>query len=1139
MTQPTPPQYRSSNSVAKRPTLFIDVNDPRAKRGKLGMIQSRSGSEIQIVNTAAGMSMSALYSNLGVASGAIGAIEDQKAPASFDQVAASLTPNSFGNIEVISNPNAPLAVTNLSASWSGANLVVTFNFDTTDPANQYFKDFVIGLTPNGGTAKYVYVTADTTSTNQTYNFTLSANSTLFGFLQTNFSSLSVVSEDAFLNQSLPVTIVPPIWSNGLPTPYITANNITNGYQITTTYLNTNNNPVFPAALPVNPNLNYVDIEEYVDTAGAINVLGQDITNLPSTLFTGKTFTQISLSSVNPVTIYSATTDPRYIRAKFTDVMGSGTGSYSNIAQAIPAPVAVVNTKAPTDVTAVSATFATGTTPNVSGDDIIVTATIPTDGNAGNSFIVKLVPKTAPTLSGSFYFYPSLITTPQQFLIDSTDIFSQFGTYYSDYKGYVISVSAVGNKSAGTGTAIPEFVRTDALGAITPVAIISNVIDGYTAQFNLSSSGASYAEVYQFFTNPTWVTSSYDPPDYFDATAVSSTTNTITVNSLSLENNGLPVPSGTLPYVGYLITGASIPVNTYITGITGTGPTYTLTLSNNLTDTASGNYHMQALVYSGVGPANVFLNYYTTVYLIVAYYDNYGNRSLNSAIKQASPVNPATSLIQNAIQVGSGGAIYIGSSSTTGARIVLGPSQKAADGSQYSGVFAFDGAATAGSAATTSIISNPAAGGYTFETVNAKIADWSIDATHIQNTLGTSSNYVGLSATGPYSFWAGSQTSGGDASAAFTVTPTGVVTARKMQLIGDGTSSTNLISAGTFSITNAGVLNATGANISGTITASGGSFTGNVQLNGGSLYAGSSPSSGARIVINSNGLSAYDAGNGAQTTSINTNAASGAPTFTTTNALIGNWSVGLTTIKSQNKAITLDAANDKIVISGPIVSGVNQDTYELVLSTAGSVTNVIQAGTTGQIPNFAVTGAGILSANNAVISGTISAKGANYAMTLDPNNQYLSFGTPTVINGLMYTRGSAIVMHPGSTPAYTSGTIISETPSLVMDKTTNTVTLGVANIVTNVYGLDGKIYSPPTNQYVSFGPNGLQITSPSYIGDLTTVLDGTLNGNKFIRMIAYNPYNGGLMGTGPAIYYEDSITPSNGSSGLVGDIWLVY
>ena len=66
--------------------------------------------------------------------------------------------------------------------------------------------------------------------------------------------------------------------------------------------------------------------------------------------------------------------------------------------------------------------------------------------------------------------------------------------------------------------------------------------------------------------------------------------------------------------------------------------------------------------------------------------------------------------------------------------------------------------------------------------------------------------------------------------------------------------------GQFSLKNRLAFDGTNLSLQGSITATGGSFTGNVQLNGGSLYAGSSPSSGARLIMNQNGLTAYNSSN---------------------------------------------------------------------------------------------------------------------------------------------------------------------------------------------------------------------------------------------------------------------------------------
>ena len=104
--------------------------------------------------------------------------------------------------------------------------------------------------------------------------------------------------------------------------------------------------------------------------------------------------------------------------------------------------------------------------------------------------------------------------------------------------------------------------------------------------------------------------------------------TLVVNNVSFESGGYTLPSGLTfnQLIGMKITGTGIPAETWVTNISGSGPSYTLTLNNPLTQQASGNYHMQVLVYSGSGPANVFENYYGNIYVLSAYYDNYGNRS---------------------------------------------------------------------------------------------------------------------------------------------------------------------------------------------------------------------------------------------------------------------------------------------------------------------------------------------------------------------------------------------------------------------------------------------------------------------------------------------------------------------------------
>jgi hypothetical protein len=61
--------------------------------------------------------------------------------------------------------------------------------------------------------------------------------------------------------------------------------------------------------------------------------------------------------------------------------------------------------------------------------------------------------------------------------------------------------------------------------------------------------------------------------------------------------------------------------------------------------------MQAKVYDGIGPANVFSQYHSSIYVVVVFYSKYNTRSKSSLVLVASPTNPSVSVISNAIQVG--------------------------------------------------------------------------------------------------------------------------------------------------------------------------------------------------------------------------------------------------------------------------------------------------------------------------------------------------------------------------------------------------------------------------------------------------------------------------------------------------------
>lgn len=227
-----------------------------------------------------------------------------------------------------------------------------------------------------------------------------------------------------------------------------------------------------------------------------------------------------------------------------------------------------------------------------------------------------------------------------------------------------------------------------------------------------------------------------------------------------------------------------------------------------------------LVYSGASPAVVINTTYSEVFIKIKFFGIAGNSSLASTAQSVTPLEAGLlSLIDNEVKISTTGSILAGDSATSGGRAIL----------NKTGLYVYN----TGGSPSTQIIANATDGSPTLITTNAKIADWMIYSSKIENTLhaGTT-KYTGLSPSGTYAFWAGSTTAGGDSSAKFSVTPEGAVIARNISVYG-GTLSVG----SNFDVTSSGVLTATSADITGTITASAGRFTGTVDIGNVSNTAG--------------------------------------------------------------------------------------------------------------------------------------------------------------------------------------------------------------------------------------------------------------------------------------------------------------
>jgi len=975
----------------------------------------------------------------------------------------------------------PNAVTNLQSSWVGTTLNVTWDWTAGSP--DFSKDFILSFT-EGSTTKSVIVPISSRS----YSLSLTENKAMFGFVSTVIS-LSIVAEDRFGNKSTATTAAGATYISALSAPLITVTSVKNGYSVA---WNNQTDPSFDA----------ISIEEVESTAGADPGIGYNV------VYSG---------NLNPAIVITPNTNDRWVRARFVDTIGGFT-SYSTAYHVTPTSPVTVNVTAPTEVTIGTVSW--------SGSNIVVPYTLPSS-NAGIRFLIKLTPTLNTSVTGYFYFFTDgTLNLNQSYTITSSDLFAQFGAYYSSYSGTFISYSSTDVPTAGVSFSVP--IKTTTLTSVTPTPTTIANTNGYVSTFDFSSVPANYAEVYQKYTSNAWPSTSADQATMSYVSGGSSGTNTIVINNLR-DNDGNILT--TFPE-GYLITGLNIPTNTFVSSVSGSSPTFTLTLStynsatssvvaSNFTGQASGVYTVTGLVYSGPSPANIFSNFYAPTSVVVRYYDNFGNGSLLSNPTIVTPINPSLSVITNATQIGSDGSIYVGGSSTTGARIVLGPSQKAPDGSQYAGIFAFDYGSTSGSAASTSIITNPSASGYTFETINAKIADWTISTNKIESTLVSGiTKYTGLSASNTnYAFWAGATSAGNsDNSAPFSVTPLGAVQASNITISGGqldvGATSSNLSSG--FHVTSNGIMYATGAIVNGTITATGGSFSGNVSIasgitGGASIYSGTLNSSGsltsAGFILNSTGLTFSNSTTQGITT---IDATSGL--FTTKSANIGGWTVGNPNITatSGSGTITLDSTNARI--SANTTSGGN---YYVGLAAPTSSSSVV----------FWAGNAGLASSSNAFVvlaDGTVQIGGtnaSNFITSSQVNSNVTSISGGVITSGTINLSNGATIGTGGSYPITINSGGISSTNFSISSNNGNASFTGTINATQATLG----------NWQLS---SGVLASGGTYLyGNSASNSQGILT-DKLISAKAYQFYTGiaTLYGNSSGWTSNGNVYPGDGVSG---------
>ena len=486
------------------------------------------------------------------------------------------------------------------------------------------------------------------------------------------------------------------------------------------------------------------------------------------------------------------------------------------------------------------------------------------------------------------------------------------------------------------------------------------------------------------------------------------------------------------------SGVSFSVSTKANELLGVVPTFTLTpISNGYsvnytlpTGAAYAKIYASStsgftpndstnLVYAGASPGIIIDSVYTVKYVKIKYFKTDGATSSISAEQSVTPADPGMlSLIDNEVKISTTGSILAGDSATSGGRGIF----------NKTGIYFYD----TGGTATSQLMANASSGSPTFITTNAKIANWSISSSKIENTLyaGTT-QYSGLSPSGTYAFWAGSTTSGGDAAANFSVTPAGAVIAKNITIAGGSLSVGNTtIAAST------GKLTATDADLSGKITANSGSITGNLDITG-TFYIGASASfPSERILINSGGIAAYAANDAS-------------PRFQLAKdgtGKVGGWTINATSLSSSG--LILDSSDQTITFK----QGYEIDQETVSIPTITTTTGATSTDEEDDTPNSVYASASAASASTT--SSTISIKatagvtsGGALTLSQNPISALLRAGSSYVS-----ATGTGIVMNAATKGAYVFKNLVSnerqhlnyygvESSAMLMIKSDGTVSVG--------------------------------------------------------------------------------------------------
>ena len=904
-------QYKSNKSVAKNPTISIDVDDPRLSWDNIKQTFSRQGSEIDIVGLDGKSLINGGKNLTGGASG-----PDQNQVKKKVPKVPGVPPKGV----------PPKGVTNLVGAWGpNGGITLTFDFDTTDKENAFIDRFLVRVY-DSGTEEWTDLKAG------------------FGYPGSTFLNYTLPSQTLFLSakdidQSLDISTI--------------ISNITKVAVATADILNTGdyveaNMPAFASDLPQPEFTLSAGVDYYLVTLDPANIaLAVSKGNYLGAIVEEKITTELvkanvsltegwqqaaPISSGTKIVVYTPDGLHRWVRIKYVKTYGEPS-IYSDIKDITPDSFMPPNTDPPNQFTSGSIEW--------SGDDVKVNFALPTT-KAPTTVKVKLVPYVNGVESPSLYseHFHIIVPTVNFFNIKSSELYGQYGTYYSTFKGYITGLSDQGIPSDGATIVSGPISKTCSLSSIYPTLgepnsaaptgkfRVTPSVNGYIVDFDMPGS-ASRLEVYESLTP--W-------------TAIPT-------------NDDLVVYSGLSP--------ATIP-------------------------TPIGDYDTRYIIVRYYDLYNCYSHYSMEL-------------SGQQSGKSVKPIDVGLeSLITYPIKISTNGSIFSGvGDHTEYPQVFFNPAglfAYDADGNNTTSIINDALANT-----PTFITENARISEWSIDKQLVGTAPNQVLVNYIQNNVYAATKikeYAGMSSNGTYSFWAGATTSlNTDDSAEFSVKPNGEVVASKITINGNGTGG-NLIYAGggKFQVTQLGKLTAQDAIIKGTIEVDGQSyFDANVNVRNGYLIAGANgPGQGPNVQIGSAGLIAHNADDQATTKIYSsplsvsiTDAVTGTTetvdgiTLWSKKVLFGSTeSTGFVITDGSIKAnyVTISSADQSIILR----SKSSLSTKGIVLRATNDTGYAISAGNIADPSTapFSVTTQGDLFAKNATIQGVIRAASGGFGQFAD-------------------------------------------------------------------------------------------------------------------------------------------------------------